>query len=186
LDYDAAFRPVHICNVGSPVNQPMDAFWQKIYDVIGVKDNLMTVESFFDAQRLRAYFNSHAFAINPARGLMRRWLANFETLVSDQAFQTEACQDDDHQVFLFQASLSVLIASSLEPRRIRLLPPVYNYPYNLQESIPSGRRTKALNDLVSFTCEDRSLNPHEVNDIEIREPLLGWLMERVNDLSQGA
>jgi hypothetical protein len=174
--FDAAVRPVHIRNVGLRATDPLDEFWQKIYATVGVNDVTSTVETFVDGQRLRAYFNSHAFAINPQKGLLRRWFALFEKLVCDQEFQSRACADERHQIFLFQAILSVLLASSFDSQQIQILPPTYNYPYNLQSSLPPERRAKSLNDLVCFTYEDRAINPSEMKDIEIREPLKSWLV----------
>jgi hypothetical protein len=173
--FDAAVRPVHIRNVGLLVTDPLDAFWQKIYAAVGVNDIASTVESFVDGQRLRAYFNSHAFAINPKKGLLRRWFDLFEKLVGDQEFQARACADERHQIFLFQAILSALIVTSFDPKWIHILPPTYNYPYNLHARAPLDRRAKSLNDLVCFTYEERSINPSEMTDIEIREPLKSWL-----------
>lgn len=173
--FDAAVRPVHIRNVGLLAGDPLDVFWQAIYAAVDVNDIASTVESFADGQRLRAYFNSHTFAVNPKKGILRRWFALFEKLVCDQEFQARACADERHQIFLFQALLSTLLAASFDPQRIRILPPTYNYPYNLQASLPPGRRTQSLNDLVCFTYEERSLNPSEMKDIEIREPLKAWL-----------
>jgi hypothetical protein len=69
-DADAAFRPVHIRNVGLPPSEPLDVFWRGIYAALGVDDIPTTVTSFVDGQLLRTYFNSHAFAVNPALGLM--------------------------------------------------------------------------------------------------------------------
>lgn len=181
-DYDAAFRPVHIRNVGLPANQPLDTFWQKISDIAGVKDIPMAVESFVDGQRLHAYFNSHAFAVNPQKGLMKRWLACFESLINDQEFLSTICQDENHQIFLFQAALSVVAAGSIDEKRLLILPPVYNYPYNLYQSIPAKHRVKALNDLVSLVYEDRMINPRKIDDVEIRDPLYSWLMQRENIL----
>lgn len=172
---DAAVRPVHIRNVGLPPNDPLDVFWQGIYCAAGVQEVQSTVESFVDRQVIRSYFNSHSFAFNPAAGLMCQWFECFEKLVCDQQFQQQACADETHQVFLFQAILSTLLATRLEPSRLRILPPSYNYPYNLHTTLPVERRAAALNDLVIFTYEDRSINPAEMTDIEIREPLLSWL-----------
>ncbi len=45
---DAAVRPVHIQNVGLPATAPLDAFWQGIYETIGIQDVEATVESFID------------------------------------------------------------------------------------------------------------------------------------------
>jgi hypothetical protein len=172
---DAALRPVHIRNVGLPVAGPLDAYWKKIYETLGIADIEITVESFVDKQSIRAYYNTHAFAINPAKGLLRSWLAYFDRLLCNQDFQAGPCQDELHQVFLHQAVFSALLASTLAPERVRMLPPAYNYPYNLHSELPLERQAQALNDLVTLTYEDRSLNPADVRDIEIREPLRSWL-----------
>ena len=116
-----------------------------------------------------------AFAIDPSLGLLRRWYECFEALVADQDFRTESCADDLHQIFLHQAVLSALLATAVEPARIRVLPPAYNYPYNLHQAVPFDRRAASLNDLVCITYEDRSLDPNVVDDIDIHEPLGSWL-----------
>ncbi len=174
-DYDAAFRPVHIRNVGLPPSEPLDAFWKGIYNSVGVADIQVTTESFVDGVRLRAYYNSHAFAINPALGLMEEWRNHFEKLVSDQAYQSAACADDDHQVFLFQAMLSALVAARLDPARVRTLPPAYNYPYHLQDRIPTDRRLEFMDQAVTVTYEDSCLHPEKLVGIKVREPLRTWL-----------
>jgi len=115
--FDAAVRPVHIKNVGLLATEPLDGFWQKVYQTVGVQDISATVDSFVDTQHLRAYFNSHAFAVNPSTGLLRQWLECFEVLVGDQAFQSAYCQGERHQVFLHQAVLSTLIATRLDPQQ---------------------------------------------------------------------
>lgn len=174
--FDAAVRPVHIRNVGLLATEPLDGFWQKVYQTVGVQDISTTVDSFVDAQHLRAYFNSHAFAVHPSTGLLGQWLECFEALVRDRAFQSACCQDERHQVFLHQAVLSALIATRLDPQRVRTnVPPIYNYPYNLHQSVPRDWRAQALDDLVCVAYEDRSLDPAVMNDIVVREPLRSWL-----------
>jgi hypothetical protein len=177
--FDAAVRPVHIKNVGLLATQPLDGYWQKVYQTVGVQDSSVTVDSFVDAQRLRAYFNSHAFAVNPVASLLGQWLECFERLLGDQAFQSACCQDERHQIFLHQAVLSALIATRFDSRRVRILPPAYNYPYNLHASISPERRAQALNDLVCVAYEGRSLDPEAMSDIDVHEPLRSWLLARV-------
>jgi hypothetical protein len=172
---DIAVRPVHIRNVGLPVDAPLDAFWRRVYETVGVPDVQTVVESFVDKQRLRAYFNSHVLSVNPVKGLFRRWLEVFAVLVSDTDFQSGACRDELHHIFLHQAVLSTLIVTSITPERIRMLPPTYGYPYNLQPQIPEARRVRVLNDIVCTAYEDRSLHPDDVEDIGIEEPLRAWL-----------
>jgi hypothetical protein len=173
--FDAAVRPVHIRNVGLAPTQPLDGFWTKICAVVGTPDIPTTVEAFVDGHCIRSYFNSHAFAINPARGLLRRWFDCFAGLVRDQPFQAESCQDEPHQIFLHQAVLSALLVTSFEAERILILPPDYNYPYNLQGLVPAERRARWLNALVCIAYEDRLLDPNLVDDIRIDEPLRSWL-----------
>ncbi len=177
--YDAAFRPVHIRNIGSPACEALDSFWGGIYEALGVGDLPITITSFVDQQLLRPYFNSHAFSINPCLGIMRLWLEAFQQLIRDQSFQSSACRDDLHKIFLFQALLSTLVASRIEPRRLRILPANYNYPYNLHNQLPVERRARTLNELVCLTYEGRNLHPDRVKDIQVLEPLRTWLFEHL-------
>lgn len=188
---DAAVRPVHLRGVGQPPGAPPDVFWAGVYDAIGAPradaagtesdDSGLIVESFVEGERLRPFFNSHSFAVRPSLGLCRRWLEVFEGLVGDAAFVAAACPDELHRVFLFQAVFSALVATTVAPSRLRLLPPTYNYPYNLHGRVPAGRRAAALEELVTLAYEGRSLWPAEVDDVAIGEPLRTWLTTALED-----
>ena len=182
--YDAALRPVHIQNIGLPETEKLDPFWQKIYQAVGLRDARFLVETFVEEKPIRAYFNTHAFAVNPAKGLMKKWLDCFEEMVSDAEFQTKYCSDGPHRVFLHQAILSALLTKHITLDCIRILPPEYNYPYNLQGEIPEKKRAKALNDLVSITTEKRLLDPENVSDIKIQEPFKTWLKDQFKSFSR--
>jgi hypothetical protein len=173
--FDAAFRPAHHRNVGSPAHEPLDRFWQVVYRTLGIDDSPYIVESFVDSQALRPYFNTHCFAFNPAKGLGRAWWNYFQAMITDEAFQAGPCRDELHRVFLHQAILSTLVARLLEWERVRLLPPEYNYPLNLLSQIPPERRAPALNGLVNAVYEDA----FPWDEIAVEEPLLSWLRERV-------
>jgi hypothetical protein len=172
---DAAFRPVHHQNVGSPADQAPDGFWQGIYARLEVDEMPYTVESFADGKTLRPYFNTHCFAFDPATGLARAWWEGFKTMVRDEAFQAGPCRDEPHQIFLHQAVLSTLVAKLLPWERVRLLPPEYNYPLNLLHEIPPERRATTLNNLVNAVYEDA----FPWGEIEIQEPLRSWLREHM-------
>ncbi len=181
----AAFRPVHIQNVGSLRNEKPDAYWQGVYRSLGVQDVELSVESFIDSRPLRAYFNTHAFAVNPQQRILRQWLVEFEKLVLDKKFQAETCQEETHQVFLHQAVLSTLLAIRIDAERIHILPPAYNYPYNLQQRVPEVRRAKRLNDLVTAVIhEDGFVDLNKVSDIQVDEPLKTWLQNETGNLQK--
>jgi hypothetical protein len=86
-----------------------------------------------------------------------------------------ACQGQRHRIFLFQAILSALIVTRLDAQRVRILPPTYNYPYNLHTSVPEEHRAKSLDDLVCLTYETRTLDPDMINDVEVSASLREWL-----------
>jgi len=173
--FHAAVRPVHIQNVGLSASAPVGEFWKGVYEVVGVSDIRTTVETFVGAEQIRSYFNSHAFAISPSKGLLGWWFECFQCLVSDEDYQKIACPDELYRIFLHQAILSAALVVRLEPKGIRILPPEYNYPYNLHSSVPEDRRAEALNELVCITYENRVIDPDQVEDIIINEPLRSWL-----------
>jgi hypothetical protein len=173
----AAFRPVHIRNVGLALEDELDDYWHQIYQAVGIDDIVLPVDSFVDGQRLRAYFNTHAFSIKSDLGLMQRWLEIFVQLVTDASFQSGPCSEQFHRIFLFQAVLSALVVKELPSGAIRLLPDTYNYPYNLHAKVPPAKRAPSLAGLVSLTYEGRDLNPVSVVDIEVPEPYSSFLKQ---------
>lgn len=172
-EYEAAFRPVHIRNVGSLMSEPLNGYWQRVYEVVGVAEAPYFVESFVDTQIIRPYFNTHCFAINPAIGILQAWRAYFITLLLDKQFQDGYCQDELHQIFLHQVVLSALLMKSIKQDRIMLLPPEYSYPLHLQDKLPITKRVQSLNQLVCMVYEDTAL----LDGIDIQEPILSWLKD---------
>ena len=175
---DVAVRPVHVRNVGIPVGDNLDDFWQGVYDAAGVEDVTMEVETFVDRQAIRAYFNSHLCAAAPSRGLFREWLRVFRALTQDTGFLSTACSDELHQAFLHQAALGAVIAKKVPADRLRVLPQTYSYPYNLHESVPPAYRAKALDDLVTVVYEHRLKELVSGVGIGVGEPLRSLLSAR--------
>jgi hypothetical protein len=177
----AAFRPVHIRNVGAPFGGTLDAYWQYLYETLSCHRPQTSVTSFVDGQELFPYFNTHTFSIDPGLGLMKQWRASFLSLIHDERFQTRLCQDDLHQLFLFQAVLSILVSKTLAPSQLRVLPETYNYPYHLQQQIPAERRARWMNDLTVLTYEEQNLQPSRLVGMDVREPLRQWLIDNLEN-----
>ena len=177
VPFDAAFRPVHIRNVGSPAGEPLDGFWKGVYRIVGIEDAPFTVESYVGRQKIRPYFNTHLFSIDPSKGLLREWWKLFKTMVADQEYQSRHCGDEVHRIFLHQALLSALLTQRLERERIRVLPPEYSYPLHLHQEVPADRRPRTLNSLVSPVYEEAFRYPDTLNGLAVEEPLRSWLVE---------
>jgi hypothetical protein len=170
-DCDAALRPVHVRNVGSPAGEAPDEYWAVVYRAVGVESVPYTVESFVDFQVLRPYFNTHCFAIHPARKVLQAWREHFKSLVADQQFQASLCRDELHQVFLHQVVFSALIVKCLDQKRIRMLPPEYSYPLHLQQKVLPSRRIDCLNRMICAVYEEED----PLGNVEVEEPLKSWL-----------
>lgn len=180
MDIDAAFRPVHLSNIGSPAFQAPDGYWQRIYRLVGLKDAPFTVESFVDFQTLRPYFNTHCFSVCSSLGLFRAWQRCFMTLVLDPAFQSECCADELHRLFLHQAVLSALVAQSIPATRIRSLPPEYSYPLHLHPRVAPECRPRNLNELVCPVYEDSFSFPATLNGLEVEKEFASWFSEQMS------
>jgi hypothetical protein len=172
-------RPVHIRNVGLPIDTPLDAFWRRIYAMVDQEDSSRMAETFIGGEAIRAYFNTHAYSVAPREGLMGRWWALFVKLVEDHAFQETACADDLHRIFLHQALFSALVETAVPPGALKLLPPTYNYPYNLQERVPADRRAARMEDLVLVAVEGRTMDPAQIADIALSPSLRSWLAAQI-------
>ena len=177
--FDAAFRPVHVQNIGLEARAPLDDYWRGIYAEVGLNDTVHTVESYLDARELRPYFNSHLFSINPGRGILGAWSQYFLKLVNDKDFQSASVRDAEHQIFLHQVVLSALVDESLDWDLVHLLPPEYSYPLHFHADIPLVKRPQKLNDLVCPVYEGAYRYPESLGGIQVDEPLKGWLLERL-------
>jgi len=174
----AALRPVHIRNIGSAADQPLDTFWRTIYERVGLQETPYTIHSFIDGQSIRPYFNTHIFAVDPKVGLLQSWWTHFLGLVQDQEFQSRDCQDPLHQIFLHQAVFSALIAQKLQKAQIHFLPDEYSYPLHLHARIPDTLRAPSLDQLVCPVYEDDESHPLVVQDLLISASLKSWLAIR--------
>jgi len=169
--YDAAFRPVHVANVGSLRSGPLNEYWQHVYETTGTQDGDGSVESLLGKQQLRPYYNTHCFAVSPALGLMAEWLELFRSLVADKAFQSGPCRDELHRIFLHQAVLSALVTRSIAPGRVRTLPPGYSYPLHFHEKLPDTKQMRVMNDITVAAYEEDS----DLAAVRAEEPLRSWL-----------
>jgi hypothetical protein len=177
--FDAALRPVHISNIGSPIDEPLDKFWSAVYRLIGIDEFLHTVTSFVDNKELRPYFNTHIFSINPSRGILQTWLEYFKKMIMDRDFQSGSCADSEHQIFLHQAILSTLVMRELSWERICILPDEYSYPLHLHKEVPSALRPISVNSQVCPVYEDIYQHPDTLNGLEVLEPLNSWIIKNM-------
>ncbi len=179
-DERAAFRAVHISNVGSRADGPPDEYWRRVYRAAGGGPGDRSVVSLVDRVRLRPYFNTHLFSVDARLGLMARWKSVFEQLVTDEAFQDGPCADEKRRVFLHQAALCAALTNALKWGEIRQLPADYSYPLHLHDRVPEENRPPHLGALTCPVYEETFSYPRTLGGLEAREPLASWLEARTH------
>jgi hypothetical protein len=170
----AAFRPVHIRNIGQLINEKLDGFWSAVYKQCKTPHPLSGIDSFVDEQAILPYFNSHCFSIDPQLGILAVTKNNLETLAVNENFMKSFCADEAHKIFLFQAVLTSTLLSQVPMNAIRILPPDYGYPFHLQEKIPEHKRINQLNDLTVMVYEDEDYLHKAFTELSPATELRSW------------
>lgn len=182
-DTDLCYRPVHITNIGSRFDEPIDAFWQTIYAHCGVpNDALFPMYTCARRDRIRPYVNAGSLVVHPERGLLRAWAKWFGQLYKDSVMQPFYLKSNLYEIFVHQAVLSGVVMATVERSRMRELPEFANYPMHLHGDYVGGRRPKRLNDLITCRYEHpfEAVNWNEV--IPVDEPLKSWIDQQLKSI----
>ena len=174
----AAFRPVHVQNIGQHIGEPLDPYWAAVYERVGRVADRYHVTSLLDGKDLRPYFNSHLFAVDTSFRIMQEWEDIFNELVQDDGFQRACCADILHQVFLHQAVLSALIDARLERAQIHILPEEYSYPLHFHLQLNVDRQARSLDDLVCPVYEEGFHYPETLSNMSVSSSLSEWLQKQ--------
>jgi hypothetical protein len=177
LDIDtlAAFRPVHIRNIGQLFRSELDQFWRSIFSQCQVPEPLFPVISFIDGQEIYPYFNTHCFSITPKMGVLEKTLGHLNILNSNQEFMNSCCSDKLHKIFLFQSVLAVTLLKETIENQIRFLPPDYSYPLHLIDKIPPELAINKLDDLTVMVYEEKSILENSLSKLKVSLTMRQWL-----------
>lgn len=171
----AAFRPVHIRNVGQLFGLEMDQFWTLIYAKCNTPKPSFSVKSFVDGQEIYPYFNTHCFSIMPRKGMLEKTLENLNVLDNDQEFISTCCSDNLHKVFLFQAVLVATVLNEISETQIRLLPPDYSYPLHLANKIADEDKIQDLEKLTVMVYEEKKIAEEVLSRLDMPLSKRQWL-----------
>lgn len=173
-DNAAAFRPVHIQNIGLSSQSPLDYFWQAIYDQCNTPRQTESVESYVDENSILPYFNTHCFSINPKLGVLRRTAQNLKDLTQNSQFVETCLSDHIHKIFLFQAVLSATVLSCCSLSKIQILTPDYSYPFHFQEKITLQKRITDLSKITTLVYEDFGNLEKLFQQLKSSEEIRSW------------
>lgn len=158
-DVDVAVRPVDV--KGMSTSGPADSFdtyWRELSSCCGVDfDEIPWGTSFVDGRRIKANYNSGLAAVRAGLGILRRSADFFFESVRQglrprseiDSFRTGVGWVEPPASMLWgssQAALSLAIWSV--SRRVRELPPTYNYPLHMHDRVDETVARGVLPQLV--------------------------------------
>jgi len=174
------YRPVHHTLIGSPYDEPLDAFWTLIYQHCNVpEDCVFPMTTHVDGTKIRPYFNAGCHVTRPEKHLLRKWRDAFLKAYRDPPLQKLYQQDERYKVFIHQAIFSGVVLSTLATDEIQELPPSYNYPLHLYDEDVTDHRPKSIEEVVTFRHEGFHEDPEWTEKMPAKEPLKQWIAERL-------
>jgi hypothetical protein len=175
------FSPVHHQNIGSPYDEPADAFWSRLYRVLEVPDDrVFPIVSLADRKTLRFYFNAGSFVVRPEAGLLRAWADAFTALASDPTV-ADLCREGKLNVFLHQAALAGTAVKRVERVDTLQLPDSYSYPLFFERFFGGDTVYDSLQGVVTMRYEFRigDLPAGWQAQIEAPEGVIPWIEEHL-------
>ena len=176
-----AIRPVNLRNnVGLLADDPLDKFWEKIYQLSNLNvEDVPVIQTYVDTQMVRAYLNCAIFSIRPDMGILQESLDIFKKLLFDKEYQYGAIATFNHIIFLHQAILSAVMVSKIKEDEIHWFSMAAGYPLHHQKDLTPERRVNNLNDLESLIYAYSWGTPDWMwDDIQVDEPLKTWLKKK--------
>ncbi|MFX0207842.1 MAG: hypothetical protein ACFFDT_17775 [Candidatus Hodarchaeota archaeon] len=170
------YRPVHHTLVGSIYEEPIDPFWELVYQKCNVsKEKIFPMKTHVDGNILRPYFNAGFLTVRPKKGLLQSWWDQFKKLYRDPSFEQFYEKNRLYSIFIHQAVLAGVILSTLQKEELQELPFSYNYPLHLYEESPGEYRPQSINDLITARFEEIET----FEKVPLQDPLKSGIIEKL-------
>jgi hypothetical protein len=169
------YRPVHHKLIGPSWGEPLDPFWNLIYQSCAVPGDRQFQMTTHAGEKTRPYFNAGTFVIRPERHLMAQWRNAFLKSFNQPEFQTLYQKDDRYIIFMHQAVFTGVLLHDLKPVEMWELSLNINYPLHLHREIPVDLRPGDLAELTTLRYENIFDSPGWQGNLPIPEPLRSWL-----------
>ena len=179
------YRPVMHRRIGSLFDEPVDAFWRRVYGLLSVpEESVFAVTTPADGKNIRAYFNAGVLVVRPERGLLRKWARSFSLLVHDPDIRKMCGEDVFKNVFLHQAALAGAVLASIGKDETVELSEKINYPLFFNERFESERGFYSIEDAVTIRYDVYFQNPRPGWSARIKGPAeqIAWLKTRFGDV----
>ncbi len=152
------YRPVHHTNIGSLYQEPLDEYWQLVYDLCKVSaEQVFPMETHADLNILRPYFNAGSLVVHPEAGLFQKWWDKYHEWHLNQKYLDLCKKKPVNHIFFHQAILTGLILNQYPKSKLRELPKTYNYPLHLHLKNPRKDKPTNFDELITIRYENREI-----------------------------
>lgn len=177
-------RPVDIRNIGDPYDQPMNEFWDNIFQFCSVpKDKIFKIKSSVDQIDLKPYFNAGFLVVDPAFKILTTWAKNFKSFATHAIWHDFFQKDKKYIFFIHQAILAGTILNLLNEQEIEILPHTINYPLHFHDQYPEDNKISQVDELISFRL-DTYLSKHDFSELSGTQSILNFLKSLSAKLSE--
>ncbi len=176
------YRPVMHRNICPHFDEPLDAFWKRAYQLMGVRDTTlfpMTTPAYGD--QVRPYFNAGCLVVRPEHGLLREWPGYFERLYNDLELRAMAERDIKKRIFTHQVALTGVFLNHCPRGKMLEFSERINYPLFFKEMFGADLEFDDLAGIVTLRHESFFRNPPPNWRERLRGPApqLTWLRENL-------
>lgn len=183
-DIRMGYRPVDHLLIGSPYEEPLDDFWDYIYQSCGVSsEKVYSMLTSTDQVAMRPYINAGMLVVRPEEKLLAGWRDTFLDIYQAPRAHEFYEGNSLYRIFIHQAVLAGCFIARYRPHEVVQLAPGVNYPLHMHTHYPSRLLPASMNELVSFRYEEYFSAQNWEQILPAHPPLSDWLAEREKILS---
>jgi len=186
VEFKLAYKPVHHLLLGSKYDQPIDPFWQEIYQHCLVpQEHIFPMRPIVEDVLMRPYFNAGILVTRPQHGLLRHWFKKFQEIYQLPVFRSFYQKDPRFEIFMHQAVLSGIILNKFNQSELNELPDNYNYPAHLWQQDKTIQRPSNFNKIITLRHEGFYKEVDWRKIMPISKDMLNWLSENLEIITSG-
>jgi hypothetical protein len=184
-DIQLAYSPVDHLLIGSPYDQPINQFWEYIYNACGVRDeDIYPMVTSTDQVQMRPYINAGMLVVRPEHQLLQDWRDTFFGIYQDDYLLELYEHQRLYRIFIHQAVLAGIVMAGVQQDEKTELPHFVNYPLHMHSEYPEQLQPTSMNQVISFRYEQYFAKPDWRLLLPAEPSLMEWLAERENILAQ--
>jgi hypothetical protein len=172
------YRPAMHRNIAPLWSDPLDSFWQRIYDLLSVPaEAAWPMVTPADDETIHPWVNAGCLVVRPERGLMRKWAEYWTVLYRDPELKRMCETDSKRRIFLHQAALTCAVLNHPQPEERAELSPRINYPLFFREMFGGKHEFDDLSNVATFRHESYFRNPAPDWDERLKGPpdRIAWI-----------